>query len=163
MTCDPLRRALNSVYSNYLPKGNRPFIYLGIVIDPAAVDVNVHPTKREVRFLSQDEIIEKIANQLHAELSAIDTSRTFKASSISTNKPESLIPFNDTIESDRNRKSLRQAQVVENSYTTANSQLRKAKRQENKLVRIDLHKLKLRHFYPQVNSSTLKDRLQSDN
>lgn len=146
VTCDPLRRALNSVYSNYLPKGNRPFIYLGIVIDPAAVDVNVHPTKREVRFLSQDEIIEKIANQLHAELSAIDTSRTFKASSISTNKPESLIPFNDTIESDRNRKSLRQAQVVENSYTTANSQLRKAKRQENKLVRIDASQAKITSF-----------------
>ncbi|QHS75437.1 mismatch repair ATPase MLH1 [Saccharomyces paradoxus] len=146
VTCDPLRRALNSVYSNYLPKGNRPFIYLGIIIDSAAVDVNVHPTKREVRFLSQDEIIEKIANQLHAELSAIDTSRTFKASSISTSQPGSLISSNNTIENGEERKTLRQAQVVENSYAITNNQLGRAKRQENKLVRTDASQAKITSF-----------------
>lgn len=146
VTCDPLRRALNSVYSNYLPKGNRPFIYLGIIIDSAAVDVNVHPTKREVRFLSQDEIIEKIANQLHADLSAIDTSRTFKASSISTSQPGSLISSNNTIENGEERKTLRQAQVVENSYAITNNQLGRAKRQENKLVRTDASQAKITSF-----------------
>ncbi|CAI4048523.1 mismatch repair ATPase MLH1 SKDI_13G2970 [Saccharomyces kudriavzevii IFO 1802] len=146
VTCDPLRRALNSVYSNYLPKGNRPFIYLGILIDPASVDVNVHPTKREVRFLSQDEIVEKIANQLHAELSTIDTSRTFKASSISTSQSGSLLLSGSNIGNEEKRKALRQAQVVENSYPTTNNQLAGVKRQENKLVRTDSSQAKITSF-----------------
>ncbi|CAI4048770.1 hypothetical protein N7582_004469 [Saccharomyces uvarum] len=146
VTCDPLRRALNSVYSSYLPKGNRPFIYLGVLIDPASVDVNVHPTKREVRFLNQDEIIERIANQLHTELSAIDTSRIFKASSISTSQPGSLLSSNSLADNGEKRKNLRQAQVVENSYSTTNNTLGNIKRQENKLVRTDSSQAKITSF-----------------
>ncbi|EHN00797.1 Mlh1p [Saccharomyces cerevisiae x Saccharomyces kudriavzevii VIN7] len=164
VTCDPLRRALNSVYSNYLPKGNRPFIYLGILIDPASVDVNVHPTKREVRFLNQDEIVEKIANQLHTELSTIDTSRTFKASSISTSQSGSLLLSGSTIQNEEKGKALRQAQVVENSYATTNNQLAGVKRQENKLVRTDSSQAKITSFLSSsqqfnFNESSVKRQL----
>ncbi|CAI4035638.1 hypothetical protein SMKI_13G2890 [Saccharomyces mikatae IFO 1815] len=164
VTCDPLRRALNSVYSNYLPKGNRPFIYLGIIIDPASVDVNVHPTKREVRFLNQDEIVEKISTQLHAELSAVDTSRTFKASSITTSQPGSLISSNNTIENEEERRTLRQAQVVDNTYTITSNRLGGAKRQENKLVRTDSSQAKITSFLSSsqqfnFNGSSTKQRL----
>jgi len=43
-----LKRAIENVYSAYLPKNTHPFVYLSIAIEPANVDVNVHPTKREV-------------------------------------------------------------------------------------------------------------------
>ncbi|GME78650.1 unnamed protein product [[Candida] boidinii] len=59
---DPLRRAILQIYSIYLPKGHKPFVYLSLEIDPKNVDVNVHPTKREVRFLNEEEIIEHIVN-----------------------------------------------------------------------------------------------------
>ncbi|CAL9730543.1 DNA mismatch repair protein Mlh1p [Monosporozyma unispora] len=84
VTCEPLRRSLQQVYQLYLPKGNRPFIYLDILIKPETVDVNVHPTKREVRFLNQDEIIDKISLDLQQRLMNLDTSRTYKASSLLT-------------------------------------------------------------------------------
>ena len=44
-----LKRAIEGVYSAYLPKNTHPFVYLSLEIAPANVDVNVHPTKREVR------------------------------------------------------------------------------------------------------------------
>ncbi len=43
-------RALREGYHTALMKGQYPVAYLFLGTDPAAVDVNVHPAKREVRF-----------------------------------------------------------------------------------------------------------------
>ena len=43
-------QALREGYHTALMKGRYPVVYLFIEMDPAAVDVNVHPAKREVRF-----------------------------------------------------------------------------------------------------------------
>jgi DNA mismatch repair protein MLH1 len=72
-----IRKAIEQTYSNFLPKGGHPFTYLSLDIDPHRVDVNVHPTKREVNFLNEDEIIEKICRDIREKLSTVDTSRTF--------------------------------------------------------------------------------------
>ncbi|MES2707832.1 MAG: DNA mismatch repair endonuclease MutL [Verrucomicrobiota bacterium] len=42
--------ALRGGYGEALPRGQSPVVFLRVEIDPAAVDVNVHPAKREVRF-----------------------------------------------------------------------------------------------------------------
>lgn len=72
-----IRKAIEQTYSTFLPKGGHPFIYLSLDIEPNRVDVNVHPTKREVNFLNEDEIIEKICNDIRTKLANVDTSRTF--------------------------------------------------------------------------------------
>lgn len=77
-----IRKAIEATYSTFLPKGGHPFTYLSLEIDPARVDVNVHPTKREVNFLNEDEIIELICNEIRSKLAAVDTSRTFMTQSL---------------------------------------------------------------------------------
>jgi DNA mismatch repair protein MLH1 len=72
-----IRKAIEQTYSTFLPKGGHPFTYLSLDIDPHRVDVNVHPTKREVNFLNEDEIIENICSDIRTKLSNVDTSRTF--------------------------------------------------------------------------------------
>ncbi|MEK6561073.1 MAG: DNA mismatch repair endonuclease MutL, partial [Nitrospirota bacterium] len=45
-----LSHAVQEAYHDLIPKENYPMVVLFIDLDPALVDVNVHPTKREVRF-----------------------------------------------------------------------------------------------------------------
>lgn len=48
-----LNYALIESYHEWLPKGRYPVAFVFFEIDPAAVDVNVHPAKREVRFRNE--------------------------------------------------------------------------------------------------------------
>ena len=48
-----LNHAIFSAYEELIPQGSFPFFALYIDLDPANVDVNVHPTKQEIKF--QDE------------------------------------------------------------------------------------------------------------
>jgi len=45
-----LLQALLRGYRSAVPAGARPDVYLFLEVDPRAVDVNVHPAKREIRF-----------------------------------------------------------------------------------------------------------------
>lgn len=85
-----IKRAVEQTYSAFLPKGGHPFVYLDLEIEPNRVDVNVHPTKREVNFLNEDEIIEMICDEIRSKLAQVDASRTFLT--------QSLLPGVQTIE-----------------------------------------------------------------
>jgi DNA mismatch repair protein MutL len=51
-----LNYALIESYATTLPKGRYPVAVLFLEIDPAAVDVNVHPAKREIRFRNEGQV-----------------------------------------------------------------------------------------------------------
>lgn len=72
-----IKKAIEQTYAAFLPKNGHPFVYLSLEIDPRRVDVNVHPTKREVNFLNEDEIIQAICEHIRSKLAAVDMSRTF--------------------------------------------------------------------------------------
>ncbi|OXA37201.1 DNA mismatch repair protein Mlh1 [Folsomia candida] len=77
-----LRKSVEAVYSNYLPKGMHPFAYLSIEVEPRNVDVNVHPTKHEVHFLHEDAIISSITAAIENLLLGANESRTFLVQSL---------------------------------------------------------------------------------
>ncbi|MBF0568445.1 MAG: DNA mismatch repair endonuclease MutL [Nitrospirae bacterium] len=51
-----LRYAVYQAYKTLLKDGMHPIFFLYVGIDPAEVDFNVHPTKKEVRFTDRDAI-----------------------------------------------------------------------------------------------------------
>ena len=62
--------ALTESYHTLIPKGRYPLAFVFLEMDPAWVDVNVHPAKREVRFRDEAKVrnflIESVLAVLHA-------------------------------------------------------------------------------------------------
>jgi DNA mismatch repair protein MutL len=56
-------------YSHLLPKGRHPVIFLDLTMDPKLLDVNVHPSKAEVRFAFQQEVHQLVSEGVRNALS----------------------------------------------------------------------------------------------
>ncbi|KAG0379446.1 DNA mismatch repair protein [Mortierella sp. AD032] len=72
-----IRKAIEAVYATYLPKNTHPWVYLSLEMDPRNVDVNVHPTKREVHFMNEEEVIATICEAIQDRLGDANVSRNF--------------------------------------------------------------------------------------
>jgi DNA mismatch repair protein MutL len=60
--------AIREGYHTALMKGQYPVTFLFLALDPGAVDVNVHPAKREVRFRDPAEVRETIVRSVRETL-----------------------------------------------------------------------------------------------
>ncbi|MCK4622167.1 MAG: DNA mismatch repair endonuclease MutL [Desulfuromonadales bacterium] len=67
-----VQHAVMQGYRHLLMKGRYPVVVLFLQIDPAQVDVNVHPTKHEVRFREQALVHDFIADSLQQALRPAD-------------------------------------------------------------------------------------------
>ncbi|MFH1864300.1 MAG: DNA mismatch repair endonuclease MutL [Candidatus Eisenbacteria bacterium] len=68
--------AVRSGYGELLPHTRHPIVFLLLTIDGSLVDVNVHPTKREVRFGNSRPIFGLVENAVRAALMSHDTAPT---------------------------------------------------------------------------------------
>jgi DNA mismatch repair protein MutL len=66
----PLNAALTQAYHTMLMVGRYPLATLFLHIDPAALDVNVHPAKTEVRFREQDKVFSFVQRAVRRALLA---------------------------------------------------------------------------------------------
>ncbi len=87
--------ALREGYHTALMKGQHPVTFLTIEMDPAAVDVNVHPAKREVRFrdpaLVREVIVEVTRRVLESDRAS--WTKTFAAPAPPRHVPDQTLPL----------------------------------------------------------------------
>lgn len=67
-----INHAVFSAFENYLEKGDYPFFILFITIDPKKVDVNIHPSKLEVKFDDEKDIYNFVLSVVRKSISTHD-------------------------------------------------------------------------------------------
>ncbi|KAL3668783.1 hypothetical protein V7S43_006077 [Phytophthora oleae] len=113
--CPSLKRACEYVYSLYLPKSTHPFIYLSMELPPRNIDVNVHPTKREVHFLHEEDIVDSISQAIEKRLKGSNESRSFSVQPITAMMGVSSANSEDTSAKQRRRESVQEEKKAESS------------------------------------------------
>jgi DNA mismatch repair protein MutL len=63
-----LGHAVRTAYRNRIPAGRHPLAILELTLDPRSVDVNVHPTKREIKFSREHEVYGALVRAVEAAL-----------------------------------------------------------------------------------------------
>ena len=84
VSCQAIQRCVESVYKPYLPKHMHPFVYLAVTMPPHHVDVNVHPTKKEVHFLFESDLLGLLHDEMTCKLEGANDSRVFLTQSLLT-------------------------------------------------------------------------------
>lgn len=83
-----INHAVFSAYENFLEKGDYPFFIIFLEIDPHRVDVNVHPSKLEVRFENEKDIYSFVMAVVKKGLGLLDLvpSMSFSGSKLDSEK-----------------------------------------------------------------------------
>ncbi len=71
-----LNKIITDCYHTYIPKDKFPIIVMNIDVDPILIDINIHPTKMDIKFSKMDslkELVEKLINENLKKLTLIPT------------------------------------------------------------------------------------------
>ena len=66
-----LNRCIIDSYHTYIHKGRYPIIVLNIDVDPILVDINIHPTKMDIKFSKLDSLLKLISNSIDDRLKTL--------------------------------------------------------------------------------------------
>ncbi len=86
--CPILLKAIDSAYKNMLPNGKYPFVIINLKINPNDIDVNAHPTKREIRYKNPNQIFSFVQSAINGAISAVG-----QVSSSNYSETSKVIPF----------------------------------------------------------------------
>ena len=64
--------SIKAAYSETIPKGRFPYLILFLELSPLKVDVNVHPSKAEVRFDNEREVTSIYVSSIKSEISKLN-------------------------------------------------------------------------------------------
>lgn len=67
-----LEQAIVDGYKGYLHTNQYPIVYLNIDLDPSLVDVNIHPTKQQIKISFLNDLNNTISNMIHNELTTLN-------------------------------------------------------------------------------------------
>ena len=77
--------ALNEAYHSLIPSGRHPYIFLYISMPSEAVDMNVHPTKKEVRFRQASDVRDAVIGGFRQALT--ESGASFVAGQLVSSSP----------------------------------------------------------------------------
>lgn len=108
-----IANTIESHYKTLLPLNRFPVFILFIEIDPGSIDVNIHPTKQEVKFANHDKIMEIINNTIKKVIYS-----SISIPKVKFNKPETKIKEELPLLFDLNKNNKLEENIVIKDFTT---------------------------------------------
>ena len=97
-----INHAVFNAFENVLEKGDYPFFVLFLVIDPSKVDVNIHPSKLEVKFDDEKDIYNFVLSVIRKTIASYDLVPTMSFNNPLESEIESKLKFDPFVTSRRN-------------------------------------------------------------
>ena len=123
-------KALEEGYREYLMQHKYPFVVLKLDFEPGAVDVNVHPTKMDVRFSDSEAVYDFISTAVAAALKVremIPEAVLQQAEEAAEKQQKAPEPFEvHRLEASQNSHSGEYLESCENSFEGSKTENRKA-------------------------------------
>ncbi|ETZ20114.1 DNA mismatch repair endonuclease MutL [Pedobacter sp. V48] len=123
-----LNHAVNRAYEELLPDDNFPLYVLFIDIDPSKIDVNVHPTKTEIKYLDEKSIYAILHSAVKRSLGRFNISPTIDfdqetgfSSMITHKAPEEIVPPSISFNPDFNPFAADKPAARDSSYSQDSS------------------------------------------
>ncbi len=89
--CPVFQKAIDTAYKSLIANGKYPFVVLNLEIPPSDVDVNVHPTKKEIRYKNPNQVFNFIYTSIQAGLmNYVERQENF-------NRPEPALPERENV------------------------------------------------------------------
>ena len=68
-----IEKAISSAFAERMPKGRYPAVFLFLTINPELIDVNIHPSKLEIKFLNENVVYNFIESAFKSGLSEMNS------------------------------------------------------------------------------------------
>ncbi|HEX3029559.1 MAG TPA: DNA mismatch repair endonuclease MutL, partial [Clostridia bacterium] len=175
--------AIDEAYNTYLMKNKHAFTVLNLELNPVLVDVNVHPTKMEVRFSDEQEIFRSVYHSILNALSGkplikdiitqerkdetfkfeeknnIDKTAFVQANFIKDKSPQSFNTFKPHVSSDReNLRPLFQPENLNNIPVKAIQNIERKLPEKSKIVESHMNiNEEPQEYVPEVRKNFLED------
>ena len=86
----PLSKAIQDGYHTLLPIGRYPVVVLHVEMDPTLIDVNVHPSKLEVRLSKEDELNKLVTETIKSTFKQVQLIPEVKRPTVEKEKSEQI-------------------------------------------------------------------------
>ena len=92
-----MANAVQRCFEGLLPDGHHPVFMLWIDMDPRKIDVNVHPTKREIRLANEGQVVTALENSVRQSLRLPDAQSFVYDSSAAGVEPVFSLKRDETV------------------------------------------------------------------
>ena len=100
-----LNKCIIEAYHTYMHKGRYPVVVINIDVDPILIDVNIHPTKMDIKFSKIDslkELINKLVSKRLEEITLIPEVNVRSTSAINEVRKQIVLDDEEDVKEEKN-------------------------------------------------------------
>ena len=133
-----LNRTIDNAYSAYKHETRYPIVTLEIELDPSLVDVNIHPTKMDIKFSKMEELLSLVSNIIKEKLSSlvlipeVKEETPYEKTEEKNNYEEMVLTINQMF-SDSKKENLLNKEILKENISKENEKLVPIKEEKKEL------------------------------